>query len=514
MPDNNQNVDNKRIAKNSLLLFVRMLFSMAVSLYTTRAILEILGITDFGIYNVVGGVIVFFGFLNQTMSTTTSRFITTALGKGNKESLHRVFCMSMNFHLILALLTFIIGESVGLWFVLYKLVIPVERLTAALWLYQATVLSTCIGVLGVPYNSTIIAHERMGAFAYISIFQVMAKLLIVLTLPFFTADKLVVFSLLTVGVSILVQFIYWQYSYRQFTETRFIMLWDKNIWNEMAGFASWNITGDLAFMCNTQGLNVLLNMFFGPVINAARGISVQVESVMLQFIGNFQTAISPQITKTYAAGNIEATRNLVVKASKFCFFLMMIIGIPLFIEMEYILGIWLNVVPAHTVIFAKLTIIMVAIDCLSHPLHLAIFATGKIRKYRQIQSSIYLAYLPISYMMLKLSDVSPDVILAILVLFKFFLLIICIERVNVLINLNTVRYLKETILPAISCLLLSYVLIFCLIHYLYPSFLRIFITGIVSMIISILVIFVLGLTVNERISICNQLKKIVYKYKY
>ena len=212
--------NNKRIAKNSLLLFIRMLFSMAVSLYTTRAILEVLGITDFGIYNVVGGVIVFFGFLNQTMSTTTSRFITTALGKNDLEILHKTFCMSMNFHIAITLFTFIIGESIGLWFVTNKLIIPEERLTAALWLYQASVLSTCVNILNVPYNASIIAHENMGAFAYISIIQVIAKLIIVLVLPYIPADRLIIFSILTISVSLIIQLIYWQYSYRKF-EMRF-----------------------------------------------------------------------------------------------------------------------------------------------------------------------------------------------------------------------------------------------------------------------------------------------------
>ncbi len=489
--------NNKRIAKNTLLLFVRMLFSMAVSLYTTRAILKILGITDFGIYNVVGGVIVFFGFLNQTMSTTTSRFITTELGKNNAESLHKVFCMSMNFHLAIALLTLIVGETVGLWFVTHQLVIPSERLHAALWLYHATVLSTCVGMLNVPYNAAIIAHECMGAFAYISTLQVFIKLIIVLALPYFQADRLIMFSVLTVLTTLIIQLIYWQYSYRKFKETHFKWLWDRNIWKEMSGFASWNITGDLAFMCNTQGLNILLNMFFGPVVNAARGVAVQVESIMLQFIGNFQTAISPQITKSYAAGETERMRQLVLKASKFCFYLMMLIAIPAFLEIEYVLKLWLHDVPAHTVAFAKLTIIMVAFDCLSRPLHLAIFATGTVRKYQMLQSGIFLTFLPISYLLLKNLQVVPEFLITFLLCLKILILIIRIRIAQILFQLSIYKYIKDVLYTAVKCTCLSIVLPLC-INYIYaPSFIRLIMTCMISF-FSIIIIYIIGLTPHEK----------------
>lgn len=484
---------------------------MSVSLYTTRAILEILGITDFGIYNVVGGVIVFFGFLNQTMSTTTSRFITAELGKNNAESLHKVFCMSMNFHIAIALLTLIVGETVGLWFVTHKLVIPVERWYATQWLYYATILSICIGMLSVPYNAAIIAHECMGAFAYISIFQVVIKLVIVLLLPYIYADRLITFAVLTVITTLIIQLIYWQYSYRKFKETRFKWLWDKNIWREMSGFASWNITGDLAFMCNTQGINILLNMFFGPVVNAARGVAVQVESVMLQFIGNFQTAVSPQITKSYAAGEIERMRHLVLKASKFCFYLMMLIAIPALLEIEYVLKLWLHEVPAHTVAFAKLTIIMVAFDCLSRPLHLAIFATGTVRIYQMIQSGIYLTCLPISYILLKYLHVVPEVVLGLLVLFKIMMLTVRVGRVRKLIQLSINGYIRDVAIPSLSCLVLSLIIPLCIIFIYPPSFFRIILTCVISLLESTAIIYVVGMNHSERTVINKYIAKISSK---
>lgn len=506
--ENNIAQNNKRIAKNSFMLFIRMLFSMAVSLYTTRAILEILGVIDFGIYNVVGGVIVFFGFLNQTMSTTTSRFITTALGKNDTNILHRIFCMSMNFHIGIALLTLIVGETIGLWFVMDKLVIPVDRLQAALWLYHASVLSTCIGILNVPYNASIIAHENMGAFAYISILQVISKLIIVLILPYIQADRLILFSILTISVSIIIQIIYWQYSYRAYNETHFNWLWDKSIWKKMSSFASWNIAGDLAFMCNTQGLNILLNMFFGPIVNAARGVSVQVESVITQFIGNFQTAVTPQITKSYAANDINQTIHLIFKASKFSFFLMMIIAIPIFLEMEFVLSLWLKNVPAHAIIFAKLTIIMLFFECLSRPLHLAIYATGAVRKYQILQSSIYLTFLPLSYILLKNFSVPPEFIIIILCFFKFLILIIRLERVKNLIKLPLTKYIENVFLPTFLCFIVSLILPLIIIYSMKASILRCGLTFVISIIYSIIIIYARGLTSSEKSFIKNQINKI------
>lgn len=506
-----QTENNKRIAKNSLFLFIRMLFSMAVSLYTTRAIIEILGVTDFGIYNVVGGVIVFFGFLSQTMSTTTSRFITTALGKNDTDLLHKVFCMSMNFHIGIALLTLIVGETIGLWFVLNKLIIPTDRIIAALWLYHASVLSICVSILNVPYNATIIAHENMGAFAYISILQVISKLLIVLILPFINADRLIIFSILTISVSIIIQIIYWQYSYRKYNESHFNWLWNKKIWKEMSGFASWNVAGDLAFMCNTQGLNILLNMFFGPIVNAARGVAVQVESVMIQFIGNFQTAINPQITISYASGNIDQTKNLIYKASKFCFFLMFFIAVPIFLEIDYILELWLKNVPDHTIAFVRLTILMVSFDCLSRPLHLAINATGKVKIYQIIQSSIYLMFLPISYTLLRLYQLQPGYIILILVVFKFLMLLVRIERVKSLVGISYRKYISYVIFPSLLCLCITIILPIIITNFIEPSFYRIILTSIVSIIISILTIFICGLTNNEKEFLKNQIRKIYKK---
>ena len=316
---------------------------------------------------------------------------------------------------------------------------------------------------------------------------------------------------MTIRVSKIIQLIYWQYSYRKFKETHFKWIWDKYIWKDMSSFASWNITGDLAYMCNTQGINILLNLFFGPVVNAARGVAVQVESVMIQFIGNFQTAISPQITKSYAAGNIEQTRHLTLKASKFCFFLMMIIAIPAFLEIEYVLKLWLQKIPTYTVIFAKLTIIMIIFDCLSRPLHLAIFATGTVKKYQIIQSSIYLLILPISYILLKNLHVTPNVIIGVLALFKFIVLTVRIKLTSTLIAIPINKYITNVLVPSVQCLILSLILPL-VITLSYPeSLTRVCLTCSISLLSSTVIIYTYGLTYDEKQFIKNQIHKIVLK---
>ena len=481
--------NNKQIAKNTIFLSIRMLFSMAVSLYTTRAILEILGVTDFGIYNVVGGVIVFLGFLNQTMSTTTARFITTALGKGDQDYLHGIFCMSMNFHMILSILTLIVGETIGLWIVSEKLIIPADRMPAAMWLYQASILSACIGILNVPYNSTIIAHERMGAFAYISIMQVIAKLLIVLVLPFFMCDRLILFSLLMVIVSIIIQVAYWQYSYRTFEEVKYKPIWNNAIWKDIIGFTSWNISCDLAFMCNTQGLNILLNIFFGPIVNVARGIAVQIESIMRQFVGNFQTAINPQITKKYAGGQIDESLYLVLRVSRFCFYIIMLMGIPLYFEIEYLLKVWLGNIPEYTISFAKITILMVVIDGLSNPLHLLIYASGKVKFY----------------------SVSTEVILIMLLLFKTVMVGVRIKRINSIVGMKIQQYLTEVLFPIVLCLFLAVIVPIIITVLFEQSFIRLVGTTVFTVLSSFPIIYFVGLRISEQELVKQYIKRIVFK---
>ena len=307
--------NNKRIAKNTLLLYIRMLFLMAVSLYTSRVVLQALGVEDFGIYNVVGGVVAMFGFLNAAMSSSTQRYLTFELGRGDMSRLRTVFCTSVNIHALISLVIVLLAETIGLWFFYQKMIIPEERLNAAMWVYQFSVLSSVVMVMNVPYNASIVAHERMSAFAYISILEVLLKLLIVFLLQVVCWDRLAFYAFLVFLVQLGIRFIYGIYCRKHFKETAFRWLWDKVMFREMLSFAGWNLWGNCAGVAFTQGINLLLNMFFGPVVNAARGIAVQVQSAVQQFSLNFQTAVNPQITKSYAVQDYGYMHSLIFRSS-------------------------------------------------------------------------------------------------------------------------------------------------------------------------------------------------------
>ena len=312
--------NNKRIAKNTAMLYVRMFFIMAITFYTSRVVLQVLGVEDYGIYNVVGGVAAMFGFINGSLSGASSRFITFSLGKGDEKELCRVFNCVVTIHYLIAVMILIIAETFGLWFVMTQLVIPPERMEAALWVYQSAMLSMVIMLTSTPFNALIIAHERMSVFAYISVFEVIAQLGIVLllfTLPF---DKLEAYAVLIVMVQITVRVIYIGYCRHNFFESHYRLQWDKKYLREIFSYAGWTLSGNLAVVCYTQGVNVLLNLFFGPVVNAARGIAVQVQAGLMRFFSNFQTAVTPQITKSYAVNDLVYMHKLVLSSSRYSFY--------------------------------------------------------------------------------------------------------------------------------------------------------------------------------------------------
>ena len=353
----NQTSDNnKRIAKNTLLLYFRMLFTMAVSLYTSRVVLNTLGVEDFGVYNVVGGVVAMFGFINGSMSSATQRYITFALGKGDKTWLQTVFSTTLQIHTLIAGIIVLLGETVGLWFLYNKMQIPADRMDAAFWVLQCSIVATIVMIISVPYNADIIAHEKMSAFAYISILEVVLKLVIVYMLVVFSFDKLILYAFLLLAIQLLIRFCYSIYCNRHFEETKYRHVWDKALFKEMTGFAGWSLFGNLAGVLFSQGLNMLLNVFFGPIVNAARAVAVQVQSAIQQFVGNFQMALNPQITKTYAKGELGDMHSLMFRSARFSFFLLYFLSLPVLFETNFILTIWLKTVPENTVVFLRIMI--------------------------------------------------------------------------------------------------------------------------------------------------------------
>lgn len=402
--------DNKRVAKNTLFLYFRMILIMLVTLYTSRVILAQLGISDYGIYNVVGGIVVMFSFLNSSMSGATQRYLTYELGKGDSESLKKVFAASLNIHIIIASAIVILAETIGLWFLNHKLNIPYERIVAANWVFQFAILTFCINIIQVPYNAVIIAHEKMNVYAYISILEVILKLAIAYLLSIVAMDKLIIYAGLVFIVQLFIRIVYQIYCRRNFAECKSKLFWDRNLYKEMTGFAGWNLFGSVAWLLRDQGVNILLNIFFGPAINAARGVAMQVSGAVMGFISNFQVALNPQITKNYAMGQIGDMEKLAFQGIKYSFILLFFLAYPLALNIDFVLNIWLEKVPDYSGYF----IILILVDALAGtlfggPLMTSLSATGKIRNYQIAVSFIILLIVPVSYTALKLGYNAPCV---------------------------------------------------------------------------------------------------------
>ena len=394
--------NNKRIAKNTLALYVRMLFLMAINLYTSRIVLSILGITDYGIYNVVGGFVALFTMVSGTMATATQRFLSFEIGKGTPENITRLFSTSIMIHLILGGIIIVIAETIGLWFLNYKMVFPLDRYYAANWVFQFSVLTLVINVLSVPYNASIIAYERMKAFAFLGILEAIAKLLIVYLIAFSPYDRLIIYAFLLMIVAISIRAIYGIYVSRNFHYCRFCWTMDKEYRQRLLSFISYNFIGSISGIAKTQGINVVLNLFFGATVNAARGIAVQVLHAVSGFVSNFQLAMNPQIVKLYAAGNKEEMYNLMCRGCKFSYLLMLMLSLPIAIEAPYILNLWLVEVPEYTVVFVQLTLAITLVDSLSQPMVTALLATGNVKRYQLINGTYLMMTVPVVYIVMEM----------------------------------------------------------------------------------------------------------------
>lgn len=406
---------NKTIAKNTLFMYFRMFFTMCVSLYTSRVVLATLGFSDYGLYNVIGGVIAMFGFINGAMSSTTSRYITYYLGQEDKHRLNDVFTMAFFIHCFIAVLILILGETVGLWFLYNKMVIPEGRMVAAFWLYQLSVASTVLMIMAVPFSSAIIAHEKMSIYAYVSIFDALLRLVIVISLTYVTYDKLIFYALALFLIQILVILFNYFYCRIKFPESRIRKLWDKSLFKEMSSFTGWSLFGNISYIFFSQGINILLNMYCGTVVNAARGIAVQVEGVMMQFTSNVQTAINPQIIKSYSNNDMGRMKTLMYASSRYCYYLMLLLSLPVIIGVNYILSLWLGDYPDHTSNFIRILLLIILIEVLVNPLYIANLATGKVAIYNKSLACVSFVFIIISYFAIKTTKVAEILFLCNLV---------------------------------------------------------------------------------------------------
>lgn len=508
----NQSANNKRIAKNTILLYFRMLLMMAVSLYTSRVILKVLGVEDYGIYNVVGGVVGLFSVISGSLSAATQRFITFGIGKKDKEYLSRVFSTSVYIHIAMCMLIIILAETMGLWFLNNEMQIPSDRANAAMWVFQCAVVSAVIMIMSVPYNATIIAHEKMGAFAIISLFEGFLKLGIVYLLLLFSVDKLVLYAILLVLTQFCIRCCYTIYCNKHFPETQLRKVNDWALVKEIGLFSTWSLLGNAAYVSYTQGLNVLLNMFFAPTVNAARGIALQVQTAVNQFVQNFQTALNPQITKSYASGNLPYMYNLVFRSARFSYFMLLILSLPILIEAETILNLWLTVVPEDTVIFLRLILLTTWINSIANPLIVSVKATGRIKRYESVVGVIMLLILPISYLFLKLGYPSYTV----------FIVHLCMEcvaqvaRVLItrdLIGFSIVSFIKSVILRISLVTVAALIPSLSLYIFLENSVYSFFVVCLASVVFSCLAIYLLGLTKYERQLIKNKAVSLLFKLK-
>ena len=394
--------NNRRIAKNTLLLYVRMLFLMLVNLYTSRVILRILGVDDYGIYNAVGGIVLMLSFLNSALSNGSSRFITYELGKKDSSCLNIIFCTILNAHLLLAIIVVLIAETVGLWFVTNKLGLAADRLNAALLAYHFSVLTSVATITQVPYTATIIAHERMQIYAYASIFEVVLKLLILYLLPILGHDRLETYAVLLFIVQIIIISIYRVYSIRKFSETKYKFIFNKKKFQEITSFSSWSLLGNAAHALTGQGTNILLQMFFGPKLVAARAISLQVNMAANQFVNNFKLAADPQIVKYYAAGDVGTSKRLTLNTAKFSFFLMLFLCLPIYVVADPLLKLWLVIVPPYTLIFLKLIILQSLFSVFDTCFYSGLYACGRVKENALISPFILSLQFPVIYIAFKL----------------------------------------------------------------------------------------------------------------
>ncbi len=493
----NTTENNKRIAKNTLLLYFRMLFLMAVSLYTSRVVLNALGVEDFGIYNVVGGVVAMFSVLSGSLSAAISRFITYELGKGNQENLNKIFSSAVTIQLGLAGIIILLAETIGIWFLNVKMNIPEVRMEAANWVFQFSILTFAINLISVPYNASIIAHEKMSAFAYISILEAVGKLFIAYLITIAPMDKLIFYAILMCVVALIVRFTYGNYCKRHFCECTYHFIWDKQLLKSMFSFAGWNFIGASSAVLRDQGGNVVINLFCGPAVNAARGIAFQVNNAVNQFVVNFMTALNPQITKSYAAGDRGYMMTLIFQGARLSFYMLLLLSLPILVNTHYILALWLKIVPEHAVLFVQLILIFALSESISQPLITAMLATGKIRNYQIIVGGLQMMNLPLSYILLRLGYF-PEVVIVIAICISQCCLAARLILLRGMIGLSITKYLKNVYLNIIVVSIIAVILPLISAYYIKESFINFILISLIAVICTLSSIYFIGCNNQER----------------
>lgn len=480
---------------------------MAIGIFTSRVVIQTLGVDDYGIYNVVGGFVAMFSILSSSLVNASQRFISYEMGKVNPQ-MDRIFCGTVSIHLLLALGVLVVFESFGVWFLNTQLNITSDRLSAANWVYQCSVLTFCVNLISVPYNASIIAHERMGVFAYISIYEALAKLGIVYLLWLSGYDKLIVYALLMLVVSISLRLIYGVYCKRSFEECRYHFVIDKPLLKDMLGFTGWNFIGSTAGILSTQGVNILINIFFGVALNAARGLAEQVNNAINHFITNFMTAMNPQITKSYAAGDYKYMNKLMFRGAKYATILFFFLSLPIFVKAEYILDLWLVEVPPYAAVFLRLAIIYSLFQSLSNTLYIGMLATGNIKEYQIVMGCLYMGILPLCYLFFKVG-LGPEwgyISSIIILFFGVFVRLYLLQKM--IPSFSIMSFVKGTILKVLYVMFVSFIIVKMVsIIQIESDFLSLVLTIFVSVVIIPLSTYMLALEGGERQMIKVRIQK-------
>lgn len=504
------NNNNKQIAKNTLFMYLRMGVTMLVGLYVSRIVLQQLGVEDYGLYNVIGGIIAMFSFINGSMVNVSTRFITVYLAKNDTKMLNNIFSMSFLIHFSIGVVILLLGETIGLWYLNNKLVIPEGREFAAHWLYQLSIISCILSILYVPYNGLIVAHERMKAFAYISVMDSMLKLLIAIMIAYSPFDKLIFYGTLLAGVSFLDIIIYFVYCRKNFKESILVFYWNKAIFKRMLEFAGWALIGNFSYLFYSQGINLMLNAFCGPAVNAARGVAVQVEGVIRQFAGNVQVAINPQIIKSYTSNELERMYALIFTSSRLCFYLLYIISLPIMIEADFILNLWLGTVPNHTVNFVRLILCISILDALINPMFTANLACGKLKIYHMSLSILMYAFMFVTYFSIR-QTLLPESVFVTLLIATILGVVLRIFILEKQIGLSKLTYIHKVLLPIISVAVISCVLPITSHLIIDNNIARFFISSLLSIISVLVTSYYIGMDKTEKQLVISFVKNKILK---
>lgn len=498
---------NKRILLNTLFLYIRLVFTLIVSLYTTRVVLQVLGVIDYGIYNIVAGFVSMFALLNNSMVNSVQRFYNYEKGRGNLNGLKSVYNMSVRIQLMIGLITIILLELIGVWYINDIMVIPEDRLFAANCVFQFSAFSLLFIILQIPYSAACISHEKMNFYAAVGLVDAVAKLLIALCIPYTSGDRLILYSCLLFGISFVNFLLYYFYAKSQFHEIKMEKGFDKILFGKLASFSGWNILDSISYTVQGQGMNMVLNSFFGPIVNAARGVAYQIQGVVFGFSSNLSVAFKPQLVESYASADSDRTKSLFFTMSKACFFMQYVLSLPIILELDYILSLWLgNSIPQHTVMFVRLVLLNSIIDSFNMPMSQVVQATGHIKTYQIARSLVLILVLPLSYAALCFFDF-PEVVFIVMILITIIMQPLSLILMHKVFTFSYREYMSKVILRSLLfsvLVLLPLVFSLCLVP---PGIFRIMLSILLDIIFSLLLAWLIFLSKSERSVIVNYISE-------